>query len=276
MPTKKIISANAAFQHIEVIKTNRNKRYKSGEFFIEGVRNINEAKKNNWEFISLCYTTEKTLSGWACDIIKNVKTEINYELTAALMSSLSSKENPSEIIAIAKMKEDGFNRLKHSPCPMVALFDRPSNKGNLGTMIRSCDAFGLDGIIITGHAVDLYDPEVITASMGSFFCVPCVRIADSGSLFGYIDQMKSDYPTFRTIGTTAHKEKSIYDTDLTVPSLIMIGNETDGLSRGLKECCDMLATIPMAEQSSASSINVACAATAVFSEAMRQRYYESI
>lgn len=276
MPTKKLFSANAAFQHIEVIKTNRNKRYKFGQFFIEGVRNINEAVKNNWKFVSLCYSTEMTLSRWACDIIKNIKTETNYELTAALMSILSSKENPSEIIAVAEMREDGFNRLKQSHCPMIVLFDRPSNKGNLGTMIRSCDAFGLDGIIITGHAVDLYDPEVITASMGSFFCVPCIRIADSVSLLKYMDQMKSDHPSFRIIGTTAHKEKSIYNTDLTVPTLIMIGNETDGLNRSLKEYCDILATIPMAEQSSASSINVACAATAVFSEAMRQRYFKSI
>lgn len=271
MPTKKIRSANAAYQHIEVLKSNRNKRYKSGEFFIEGVRNINEAIKNKWHIVSLCYTGERPLSGWACDILDGIKTDINYELTVTLMDNLSGKDNASEIIAIAKMREDGFTQLKTSICPMVALFDRPSNKGNLGTIIRSCDAFGLDGLIITGHAVDLYDSEVITASMGSFFSVPCIRIANYISLYEYINNTKTKLPSFRVIGTTAHKEKIISDVDMTVPSLIMIGNETDGLSRVLKESCDILATIPMAEKSSASSFNVACAATTVFYEAMRQR-----
>ncbi|MHB1154904.1 MAG: TrmH family RNA methyltransferase [Eubacteriales bacterium] len=274
MPTKKIISANAAYQHIEVLKSNRNKRYKSGEFFIEGVRNINEAVKNKWHIVSLCYTAERSLSGWAYDIIEGVKTDINYELTAVLLDNLSGKDSPSEIIAIAKMREDGFTQLKTSLCPMVALFDRPSNKGNLGTIIRSCDAFGFDGLILTGHAVDLYDPEVIIASMGSFFNVPCIRIADYIALFEYINTTKTRYPSFRVIGTTAHKETIISDVDMTVPSLIMIGNETDGLSRVLKESCDILATIPMAEKSSASSFNVACAATTVFYEAMRQRNFK--
>ena len=62
MPTKKLMTANALFQQIEVLKTNRNKRYRAGEFFIEGVRNINEAVKNKWNIVSLCYTPSKPLS----------------------------------------------------------------------------------------------------------------------------------------------------------------------------------------------------------------------
>jgi 23S rRNA (uridine2479-2'-O)-methyltransferase len=274
MPAQKILSANSAFQRIEVLKTNRNKRYKYGEFFIEGVRNINEAVRNNWHIVSLCYTAERPLSGWAYDMLDGVKTDVNYELTAELMDRLSAKDDPSELIAVASMREDGFGQLKASGCPMIALFDRPSNRGNLGTVIRSCDAFGLDGLIITGHSVDLYDPEVIVASMGSFFCVPCIRIADHTSLAGYINQMKTEYPAFCVVGTTAHNEAFISDVDMSRPLLIMIGNETDGLSHALKEKCDILATIPMAKNSSASSFNVACAATTVFYEAARQRNFK--
>jgi 23S rRNA (uridine2479-2'-O)-methyltransferase len=87
--------------------------------------------------------------------------------------------------------------------------------------------------------------------------------------------MKKRYPTFKTIGTTAHKEHPIYDLDLSSPVLFMIGNETDGLCNTFKDCCDILTTIPMAESSYATSFNVGCAATVMFYEASRQRrlYY---
>ena len=84
-------------------------------------------------------------------------------------------------------------------------------------------------------------------------------------------RQKEQYPGFLTVGTTSHKQRTIYEMDLTVPLLFMIGNETDGLSHGLKDICDVLATIPMNERACASSFNVGCAATVLFYEAVRQR-----
>lgn len=271
MKTINVYSKNADYQKFEVLKTNRNKRYKYFEFFVEGVRNINEAVKNGWEFASLLYTPEKSLSNWARDILHDVKTEVNYELPESLMAELSGKTDTSELLAVVKMREDDFARLPMGKNPIFALFDRPSNKGNLGTILRSCDAMGIDGLILTGHAVDLYDPEVIVSSMGSFFHVPAIRIPDNDQVFAWIGNMRKQYPAFQVIGTTAHKEKNIGDVDFKRPTLLMIGNETDGLCRAFKEGCDMLATIPMSENSSASSLNVACAATVLFYEAARQR-----
>jgi TrmH family RNA methyltransferase len=271
MTTEKIFSKNAAFQKFEVLKTNRNKRYKYYEFFVEGVRNINVAIKNEWNIVSFLYTKEKPLSNWATEILKSVKTDINYELTASLMADLSNKEDTSELLAIVTMREDSFEQFHFSDNPIIALFDRPSNKGNLGTIIRSCDALGVEGLIITGHAVDLYDPEVIVSSMGSFFNVPVIRVSDNNRMDQFIADMKLKYPKFKTIGTTAHKENPIYEVDMTTPVMFMIGNETDGLSRAFKENCDILTTIPMVESSSASSFNVGCAATVMFYEATRQR-----
>jgi TrmH family RNA methyltransferase len=271
MTIEKIFSKNAAFQKFEVLKTNRNKRYKYNEFFVEGVRNINEAIQNNWQICSFLYTKEKTLSNWATEILGTVKTEINYELTASLMADLSNKEDTSELLAIVKMREDSYDQFHFSNNPILALFDRPSNKGNLGTIIRSCDALGVEGLIITGHAVDLYDPDVIVSSMGSFFNVPVIRVSDNDKLYKFLEEMKIKYQGFKTIGTTAHKENPLYTVDMTSPVMFMIGNETDGLNRGFRENCDVLTTIPMVESSSASSFNVGCAATVMFYEAARQR-----
>ena len=271
MITKKIYVKNDMYQKIEVLKTNRNKRYKEKKFFVEGVRNINEAIKNSWAICSFIFTKEKPLSDWALDLLNKVNTDVNYELTSDLMKELSNKIDTSELIAIVKMREDSFDQFNLSNNPIIALFDRPSNKGNLGTIIRSCDALGIDGLIITGHAVDLYDPEVIVSSMGSFFTVPVIRINDNNQVFGFIAQMKNIYHNFLTIGTTSHNKHTIFNVDLTTPLMFMIGNETDGLCKTYIENCDILTTIPMNINSSASSFNVACASTVMFYEAIRQR-----
>ncbi|MFA7689291.1 MAG: hypothetical protein WCX96_04320, partial [Bacilli bacterium] len=95
MKIEKISTKNAIFQKLEALKINRNKRHKYNEFFVEGVRNVNEAIKNNWDIVSFIYSYEKPLSNWAKDVIKNIKTKINYELTNNLMIDISDKGNTS-------------------------------------------------------------------------------------------------------------------------------------------------------------------------------------
>lgn len=272
MNTVKVYSNNATYQKFEVLKSNRNKRHRYREFLVEGVRNINEAIAKGWNIKSLIYSGEKALSDWARKVIATTPTEQNFELTDMLMDKLSGKEDSSEIIAIIAMRDDNLENIKFSANPLIALFDRPSNKGNLGTIIRSCDALGVECLILTGHGVDLYDPEVVIASMGSFFNMKIIRASENRMVLDFIAVMKKRYPTFKAIGTTAHKEHTIYDLDLSGPLMFMIGNETEGLNNTFVDCCDILATIPMAESSYATSFNVGCAATVMFYEAKRQRY----
>lgn len=272
MRTEKINSKSATYQKFEVLKTNRNKRFKYGEFFVEGVRNINNAVANGWQIVSFLYDADRKLSDWAKDKLNTVRTEVNYALRSDLLAELSSKEDTSELLAVIKMKNDDFSRIKLSDAPLIALFDRPSNHGNLGTILRSCDALGVDGLIITGHAVDLYDPDVVSSTMGSFFCVPAIRIADNDTVFRLIEDLRVKYPGFQVVGTTAHNETQLFEVDFTKPTMLMIGNETEGLRRIYKEQSDVLTTIPMDPNGSASSFNVACAATVMFYEAVRQRF----
>lgn len=270
MTETRLYSKNNIFQRFETLKTNRNKRYKYNEFLVEGVRSLNEAVKNNWNIKSFIYD-KNTLSDWASDMIKNVRTEGNYCLTPELMRDLSEKEDSSELLAVIEMREDHLDSLALSENPFLVLFDRPSNKGNLGTMIRSCDALGADALIITGHAVDLYDPNVVVSAMGSFFNMQVVRVSDNQALFSYMDSLKANYPGFKTVGTTAHHEQPLYAADLSGPLMLMMGNETMGLSKSFKDACDLLLTIPMAKQSYASSFNVSCAASILMYEITRQR-----
>lgn len=266
----RITVRNNIFQHIQVLKTNRTKRNRYGEFVVEGVRNINEVIKNGWQIKSF-FCEEGELSDWAKELLASVKTKENYRFSKELMKELSSKEDTSELMAIVAMKEIVPMQMKLSSNPFLVLFDRPSNKGNLGTMIRSCDALGVDALILTGHGVDLYDPEVIAASMGSFFSLPVLRIAEPDTLYEMINRMKASYETFHMFGSTAHQKKAIDELDLTSPLMLFIGNETKGLSYAYKELCDELCTIPMAESSTASSFNVSCAASIMMYEVVRQR-----
>lgn len=271
MTTVRVYSKNADYQRFEVLKTNRNKRHRMGEFFVEGVRSINRAVADGWEIASFLYAGERELSTWARDLLRTVPTRQNYELSPALMEEISSKVETSELCALVRMRTDGPKSLTLSERPLLALFDRPSNKGNLGTVIRSCDAMGVEALLLTGHAVDPYDSDVIAATMGSFFKVPVVQMGENEATLAYLDGLRERYPGFQAVGTTAHREAPIETVDLTQPIIFFLGNETDGLCRAFRDYCDVMATIPMAEGSYASSFNVACAASILFYEAARQR-----
>ena len=166
---KTIHTKNADYQKLMVLKTNRNKRHKYGQFIVEGVRNINEAVRNCWRIDAFLYPLAAQLSSWASATLDSCPGAERIGLEPALMAELSGKEDTSELMAVARMREDRPESLPLGDRPLLALFDRPSNKGNLGTLIRSCDALGVDALILTGHGVDLYDPDTIVSSMGSFF-----------------------------------------------------------------------------------------------------------
>ena len=266
----KIIAKDSTYQKFEVLKSNRNKRYKYNEFLVEGVRSLKEAVTNKWNIKSFIYD-KNNLSDWARNTINSVNTKEKFVLTPELMKDLSGKEDTSELMAIIEMREDKLENVTLSKVPFILLFDRPSNKGNLGTIIRSCDSLGADMLIITGHAVDLYDPDVVISAMGSFFNMPVIRIEDNNDLYAYVEKLRKQYPDFLVAGSTAHKEKSIEEIDFTRPLILMIGNETMGLNKAFKEYCDVLCTIPMDEKSYATSFNVGCAASIMMYEVTRQR-----
>lgn len=277
MKTISMGKRNASYQQLQGLRDNRTKRLRQGAFFVEGVRNINQAIGAGWNIRSFIYS-EKNLSDWAENILASVETAVNYRLTEELMAELSGKEDASELMAVVEMKKfrrwweaggsAGQQAVKN---PLLVLFDRPGNKGNLGTILRTCDALGADGLFLTGHGVDLYDPEVLQASMGSFFRVPVWQMERSEEWEACVAALRAKYPALRLVGTTAHREQPVYRQQLSGPVVIMLGNETLGLSHRYKEMADVLCSIPMAETSSASSLNVGCAASILLYEAARQR-----
>ena len=273
----KIYSENADFQEVFALKTNRTKRHRRRAFFVEGVRNINAAARYRWRFEAFIYNGGAELSNWARDMMKaHVDADI-YELSPGLMKKLSGKTDASELAALVRMNEDaaGFDYTisgnGYINSPVFMLIDRPSGKGNLGTVMRSCDAFGVRMLYRTGHSVDFYDPEVVAASMGSFFAAPFRALGSSQEVDDMIDGLRRNYPGLLVVGTSARGARTVYEMDLSGPLLLLIGNETDGLSWRLKQIADAMAFIPMNPDAYASSLNISCAATALLYEASRQR-----
>lgn len=265
----KILTENSDFQILETLRRNRTKRNRSGEFFVEGVRAITQAVENKWEINALVFSREKRLSDWAEGIIQKSGAKKHFELPLRLMEKLSDKEDASELIALVGMPADDLSCIPVRENMLVVVLDRPASPGNLGAIIRSCDALGVDGLIVTGHVADLYDPETIRATTGSFFCVPTVRLPSHKELIPWLDGLKRRFSGLRVVGASAKAKTPIREHDFTLPTVLLVGNETNGLSDAYQSLADAMVVIPMGGY--ASSLNIACAASILLYEVARQR-----
>ncbi|GCE27348.1 rRNA methyltransferase [Dictyobacter alpinus] len=266
----KIFSENNDFQYAETLRRKREKRLRQREFFVEGVRPINQALHYQWPVRAFLYSRDKPLSDWAKNILNSSQAEVHYELPWHLHAKLSNKSEPSELIALVTMPDDDVSRIPVKEDMLVVVFDRPSSPGNLGTIIRSCDALGVDGMIITGHSVDLYDPETISATTGSFFALPVVRLPSQKELVSWIESLKRQLEHVHVVGSDEKGDCELTQHDFTSATFLIVGNETWGMSAAYRELCDTVVSIPMAG-GSASSLNVACATSILLYEISRQR-----
>lgn len=270
MKIERIYARSDKFQRFETLKRNREKRTKAGLFFIEGVQMVEQAIRHHWHFACMAVMDGKRLSGWAEDMIEKARPDVLYHMAPELMQELSDREDTCEIIALIEMRHDGIARMqqaaKETAAPFYALFDRPQSPGNLGTFLRSADAFKAQGAIITGHAADCYDTQCLRGSVGTAFAIPFANMASAEEAVAFLKAQENP-PLI--VGTSAKAEKYIADIDLTGPVALVIGNETFGMSKAWKEQCDVLVKIPIF--GSASSLNAGCAATVCFYEISRQR-----
>ncbi|MGI8967814.1 MAG: TrmH family RNA methyltransferase [Chloroflexota bacterium] len=269
MKSIRLHSANNDFQRIEVLRRNRQKRQHYGEFFVEGVRPINLALRHGWDIQAFVYSSERGLSDWAKDILRNSTARKHFDLPDRLAEQLSGKTDASELMAIVRMPEDDPSRIPRTSNPLVVVFDRPSSPGNLGSLIRSSDALGVDGLLITGHGADLYDPETISASRGSLFALPTVRVAGPRELDACLRLLRQTHTGVSVIAMDEEADVDIWSADLSGPTVLLLGNEKWGLSAGMKELATVMTRIPM--EGAASSLNVAAAGSIALYEIRRQR-----
>jgi TrmH family RNA methyltransferase len=265
----RVTTRNAAFQQWQALLSNRVKRQRAGEFIIQGVRPITLAVEHRWPVRAMIHDISRQLSPWAMDMLAASGAR-QVAMAPELLSELGEKSDGApEMVAVAALPPDDFARIPRPADLLAVVFDRPTSPGNIGTLIRSADAFGAHGLIVTGHAADPYDPKSVRASTGSLLALPVVRAASQADVTGWARAGREWVGTPTIIGTDEKGDADIADIDLTGPVVLVIGNETTGLSAAWRQGCDVIARIPIT--GAASSLNAAGAATVVLYEAARQR-----
>ncbi len=268
-----IRSRNDTFQLFETLRRNREKRTHTGLFFLEGVHPVEQAVLAGESFHAIAYAADKRLSGWAQDMIGKAAPTFLHPMPGAMLAELSAREDPCELVCLLRQRCDGEERLRQAVAgtetPLLVVCDRPTSPGNLGTIIRSADAFGACGVLVTGHTADLYDPQCIRASIGTLFHVPFCALPSTEKALDFLDSLPQ---RLTRVGTSAHGTMGLHEAELSGPTALLVGNETFGLSRAWKEQCDLLVRIPI--YGGASSLNLGCATSICLYEIARQRHFD--
>jgi 23S rRNA (uridine2479-2'-O)-methyltransferase len=260
---------NSAYQVLESLRANRQKRHRSRVFLVEGVLPITRALDHGWTFEAVAFGGRGRLSSWARDVIARAQPAVQYALAPDLLHALSGKAEPSELVAVVRMPDDNVERIQVWPDLLAVVMDAPSSPGNLGTLVRSCDALGAHGVVLTGHSADPYDPGAVTASRGSLFAVPVVRLDSPAAVKEWVANVRRRLGRCTVVAADEAGDIDLASHDFEPPTVIVLGNEQRGLGRAYRDMCDALVRIPMS--GTASSLNVSVAASIVLYEAGRQR-----
>jgi len=260
-----ISAENAEFQIIRSLKLSREKRNKHNEIFIEGIECIKQAIASHIEITRIITADTENLSDWGKGLIDKNENARVIEMPERLYGSLCDKTVPSELVVTAGIKRQSLGDISPDN-PFFVVFDRPSDYGNLGTTVRSANAFCVDGILIVGHGIDVYESRVIRASMGSVFSTNIVCVESMDTLTEYIENQKTKN-NMLVIGTDSKGEASLAAVKIKRPVMVIIGNEAKGMSVKLKDLCDKIIKIPMGGK--VNSLNVSCAASIVMWEVFK-------
>ncbi|WP_307829753.1 TrmH family RNA methyltransferase [Antrihabitans stalagmiti] len=269
--SRRVSARNAGFQQWQSYLHNRSKRTKAGRFLVQGVRPITIAFDNDWPLESLLYRVGGPhLSDWARGVL-DTTTIPTIGLVPDLIAELGEKTSTApELIAVAKTRStDLATWTPTGHAPVVVVFDRPTSPGNLGTLIRSANAFGAEAVVVCGHAADQFDPQCVRASTGSLFAIPVLRVSDARDVIAFRDRMQASGVPMSIVGTDEDGSSAVYDHDFTGGTILVIGNESRGMSAAWREGCDVVVNIPIG--GAASSLGAPSAGAVSLYEIARQR-----
>ncbi|MCL2593234.1 MAG: RNA methyltransferase [Defluviitaleaceae bacterium] len=237
-----------------------NKKYRDeyGEFIIEGE---NFVSANNEDILTYCFSESYyNKETWR----KYVEGKEMVVVSDELFKKISDTVSPQGVLAIAKKKNAILTELVKKENPFFVVAENLSDPGNLGTIIRTADASGADGVILLKGCVDVYNKKVVRSSAGSIFNVPIVWDACT-------QETTEIFKVHNILMISSHLSGKIYpyDVDFKRGCAIIIGNEANGISKELAERTDCLVKLPM--KGRAESLNVSIAAGIILYEVLRQR-----
>ena len=188
-----------------------------------------------------------------------------FQVPPHLLTKVTYRDRPEGLVAVAKMLKHDLSSIPVKENGLYLFAESIEKPGNLGSMLRSADAAGVDGLIICDRQTDIYNPNVIRASTGALFSVPLAE-ATSQEAFDWLKEHK-----IPMLAATPHAEGIYTDVDMTGPVAIVVGTEQYGLTDLWMNHADLPVRIPMLGK--IDSLNVATATTILLYEAARQRQW---
>jgi TrmH family RNA methyltransferase len=233
----------------------RKARTATGLFLVEGIHHVGEVVAAGWEVDTLLYAPDLLSSDFAAALLEqaNSKGILCQPVSAKVMDSLAGKEHPQGILALVRQRDQTLADLSPDQFRRGVAVVSPQDPGNVGTILRTIDAVGADGLIILDGGVDLYHPSCVRASMGTLFWKPVVRTGFDAFLTW------SRSKGYHLLGSSTHASLDYrnFDPDNS-PWILLLGSEQKGLSMEQIEACDQTVSLPM--HGRASSLNLAVAA----------------
>jgi TrmH family RNA methyltransferase len=240
----------------------------SGVFIIEGKREIELALKGNYELESILFLPELISEKDINNSFANGPQAELIEINKEVYQKLAYRDTTEGIIAVAKSKSLALSDLKLPENPLILVLESIEKPGNIGAMLRTCDAANIDAVILANPKTDLYNPNLIRSSVG---CLFTNQIA-SGSTEEVIQFLKNK--KIAIYSATLQNSNSYHTQNYTSPTAIAVGTEATGLSQPWRDNATQNIIIPM--QGQIDSMNVSVAAAILLFEAKRQRGFEAL
>ncbi|GAA2080969.1 TrmH family RNA methyltransferase [Aeromicrobium halocynthiae] len=220
--------------------------------------------------VALLVDANARRSAWARETIERSAAPVVAVATELMVELGEKDESAPELLAVVRRPQAGPEDLPEGDDAVVLVLDRPTSPGNVGSLARSADALGAHAVVVTGHAADPWDPRALRASTGSMFALPVIAVDDPAPVLGWRDRRRSSAGQVTIVGTDEGGETLLPHADLHGSVVLVVGNETRGMSLAWSEACDVVVSIPMT--GSASSLNAAASGSIALYELARRRW----
>jgi len=243
----------------------RRDRDRDGLMTIEGYRELLRAQENGYPVEEVLFCPEMFRGENEFPLLEMLRASGARitQVAAHVFRKMAYRDRPEGVLGIAPQIRSGINDLRVGAWPFLVVAEAIEKPGNLGTILRSADATGVDGLVLCDRCTDLFNPNVVRASTGMLFSVPIAE-ASSAEALAWLRERG-----IAVLAATPHAEQLYTDVDMTQPLAVVVGAEQYGLSDVWMREADIQVRIPMLGQ--ADSLNVATATTLLLYEVVRQR-----
>lgn len=261
---KQITSAQNSFiKSLILLQEKAKARKQSGTFLIEGIREIELAIKGNYEIETILICFEVIDKSFNPSIFQSLNT---IEISKEVYQKLAYRDTTEGIIAVAKTKSHQILDLQLPENPLILVMESIEKPGNIGAMLRTCDAAKVDAVIIANPKTDLYNPNMIRSSVGCLFTNQ-IATASTEETIAFLQQNNINF-----YSATLQNSTSYHTQNFTKPTALVVGTEATGLTEPWREKATQNIIIPM--QGEIDSMNVSVAAAILLFEAKRQRDFK--